>query len=886
MIRRHKIKIGLLLIIVAAISVCLFLKNNIGDVETSISEDYTAQEIGAALERLEKGGPEAQIIGGVNTDKRVIALTFKGMPEIGISDSLIQLMDDSHTKASFFLPGIGAMEDSGFVKKMDSMGFNIENGTLNGSQNMHLYSKEELIKDLVKSNHLIKDITGRSPMSVIFNSTEYTEDLLRSAYESGNKLVVDSTHVLNYQSFNSYEETLGYLSRIKPGSIITIKLDGVLDETEYQPPVMEDKPAEDKQPGIVQETEKDKPETTGGERLLNVIEWMLKAIEELEYDTLTIEDMVILAEEEKLEMVERPDEGNTPGSGSGGTAVKPEKGAYSRTEKAENNNDNEFNKYKIRFGRDELEDLRLSNKNMKAKEIYTVHTTETALSYSFYGISNKEALNDALESLDELDVKATFFVSQKDMENNSSAIRDLAQKGHEIGIIIGNYNEKDYYEALEHILKLQGYIKNITGNSPELFRYPYEMKLENHVLEAISTAGGTVVWQDISSASSKLNKDASANEVESFIFNQGNIFARRGYIIYFRLDYYNDPALIGNLIKSITERRIETLAYADSEDTVYSLKTIGAVMKGSKVYEYPVNPENMLNGVRGSIYEGHLSAYTAEEKLDYLKRRYIGNPNIKDKRTLPGFTDEELVDMDYSGRFTDDKVLFLTFDDWSSDKPINHILHVLRKHDIKAAFFIRTNYMQNNPNILRAIAEEGHDVGSHTDQHYPFALTKEEVAEDDTDALFYSISEEDALKRKEDLLISYNKLQSVIGDVSVSGKPALTKILRPPTLAMSKKGMEAIFDMGFTHIVSGDFSTGDYAMDNPEKLADNILNGMALGDGSIRTLQNGSILVLHMNDGNKELSHKPNMTAEALDIVIPVLKSQGYSFGRLSDYID
>ena len=98
--------------------------------------------------------------------------------------------------------------------------------------------------------------------------------------------------------------------------------------------------------------------------------------------------------------------------------------------------------------------------------------------------------------------------------------------------------------------------------------------------------------------------------------------------------------------------------------------------------------------------------------------------------------------------------------------------------------------------------------------------------------------------------------------------------------------MEAIFDMGFSHIVSGDFSTHDYEDTDAEFLADKIINGMVTGSGNIRKIQNGSILVMHMSDYKNIPIHSPNVTAEALDKAIPILKSNGYSFARLSDYLE
>ena len=179
----------------------------------------------------------------------------------------------------------------------------------------------------------------------------------------------------------------------------------------------------------------------------------------------------------------------------------------------------------------------------------------------------------------------------------------------------------------------------------------------------------------------------------------------------------------------------------------------------------------------------------------------------------------------------------------------------------------------------------GHDVGSHTDEHLPFANSETMTDENDVSSVYTSLSEEEVEERTVDLMTSYNKLESIIGDVEIDGNKALTRIFRPPTLAMSKIGMKSIFDMGFTHIVSGDFNTGDYEAASAEELSNTILKGILRDDGTYTQLQNGSVLVLHMLDDTDSPNSKNDITAEALDIVIPKLLEEGYHFARLSQYL-
>ena len=67
---------------------------------------------------------------------------------------------------------------------------------------------------------------------------------------------------------------------------------------------------------------------------------------------------------------------------------------------------------------------------------------------------------------------------------------------------------------------------------------------------------------------------------------------------------------------------------------------------------------------------------------------------------------------------TGEKVLYLTFDAGYENGCTEKILDVLKKQEVKAAFFLVGNYMERNADLVRRMAEEGHTVGNHT-MHHP-----------------------------------------------------------------------------------------------------------------------------------------------------------------------
>jgi len=199
---------------------------------------------------------------------------------------------------------------------------------------------------------------------------------------------------------------------------------------------------------------------------------------------------------------------------------------------------------------------------------------------------------------------------------------------------------------------------------------------------------------------------------------------------------------------------------------------------------------------------------------------------------------------------------------------ITKILNVLKKHNVKATFFIRSRFVEDNPNLLRAIAMEGHEIASHTHNHLHLAH------DPNSNWNFVSIDKSEAKTLEQDIIDSYNTLQSIVGDIMLdNGKPALSRLFRPPTLAVSKIGMETVFDCGMTYIVDGSYTTRDY----------NEASANALFRKLIANIKSGDIVCMHMSKSSP-------YTAEALDLFLSYnaqqSESKRFAFARLSDYLD
>lgn len=66
---------------------------------------------------------------------------------------------------------------------------------------------------------------------------------------------------------------------------------------------------------------------------------------------------------------------------------------------------------------------------------------------------------------------------------------------------------------------------------------------------------------------------------------------------------------------------------------------------------------------------------------------------------------------------TDEKVIYLTFDDGPHETATPFVLAELKKYHAKATFFCVGNNVVKHSDIYRQILEEGHSVGNHTYNH-------------------------------------------------------------------------------------------------------------------------------------------------------------------------
>lgn len=188
-----------------------------------------------------------------------------------------------------------------------------------------------------------------------------------------------------------------------------------------------------------------------------------------------------------------------------------------------------------------------------------------------------------------------------------------------------------------------------------------------------------------------------------------------------------------------------------------------------------------------------------------------------------------------------EKTVYLTFDAGYENGYTAEILDVLREEKVPAAFFVVGNFVEENPELVKRMAAEGHIVGNHTMHHPDMSAISDEAG---------------FRKEMRELEDAYK---------AATGEEML-KFYRPPQGKYSEKNLEMARDMGYT-TVFWSLAYVDWLQDSQPSREEalDILN---------RRIHPGAIVLLHSTS-------KTN--AKILKELIEGWKSQGYTFCSISE---
>lgn len=805
------------------------------DIPDLSSEYNVDEELVQAREKL-NSGIEPAMVYTKDPTKNAIALTFDGLPDPTTTDKLLDLIERYDMKVTFFVEGSNAAGDKESVLKLYEQGITIGNYTYTGVQYLDKLPQDAILEQLLRTQKALDVLTGTEPELFKAPDTSFVVPLLQVAAAANLKSAVKTDVFINKDAVKNDVDAVNFINSVPQGSIVSLRIGTPTNIITYQEGKIDDKPAVDKQPNLALKEEK--KDTAVHQNIVDVVERLFKAIQQRGIQTVEIRD---LREIERVDILTPPAAPTPSPSTSGKVAMLFDYIA----DKADN----------ILFNRAlaataDYNQLRRMNNHKLAENPKMIYTTEQSVCFAFAGLTKPEVVYKTLDYLAKNNIKGTFFVMENEMRANPQMVQDIINSGNEVAIGLRSLKDSNFFTVCKQIDYMQNQFASM-GVQTNLVMQPWG-QITDETLEAVSAMNCQMVSPTYNMVSSKHQNYTSAEAVMAEQFGKAVYSVGRGWIIYFRLDFYNDDDLVVDVMDLVKRHKVDNIAYNSfyddakinpNNDSAYTVKSISAVLANKNAL-YQINTELDFS----SPNLGNSLNYKGISFVDYLQQRYIGNYDVT-MAEAHGFKVEEASYLDTDGRIhTDKPVVFFTFDDWGTDAAINHLLYVLRKHNVKATFFILTHNVMRNPNLLRAMALDGHDISSHSEFHRAM-----DTVEYNSDEAYQSYLV--------DYGTAYNKLLYAVGDVRLTdGTSAFKPYYRPPTLAISKAGFRALYDTGYEYIVSGSYSTHDYEQPDLDSMVNAIKEGIYDRNGKVI---NGAVLVMHMSD-------ESTFTPIALDLLLTI----------------
>ena len=235
-----------------------------------------------------------------------------------------------------------------------------------------------------------------------------------------------------------------------------------------------------------------------------------------------------------------------------------------------------------------------------------------------------------------------------------------------------------------------------------------------------------------------------------------------------------------------------------------------------------------------------VSAYASQTEAKNFYIRKNGHETPVLGCDLKIIEDHNAIFMDEESAEKGEKVIYLTFDAGYENGNVEKVLDVLKAENVPGAFFILGHIIRKNPSLVKRMADEGHAVCNHTENHKDMTtLTPEEMKAN--------------LARLE---TEYKKC---------TGRE-MEKIFRFPEGRFSEQMLACAAELGYkTFFWSLAYADWDNERQPSCETAKRILS---------ENIHDGAIVLLHPTSSTN---------AEILGDLIREWKTAGYSFGDIRD---
>jgi len=882
---------------------------------------------------------EAYIISNIITSSKVCALTFDDVPSIEIANEIMDILDKNSFKATFFIKGSRVYEEPELPQIILRRGHFVGNAALKDNDNFDKLSVDEMIKEFSMTNELIEDSSGYSPIYFRINGS-YSSDVLSAAYSADLKAAVPFTVKIDADTIKDEEKADRFVKYTKRGAVIAVnasktenlsRMISLLSESskKFGLNFISIKELEElHNPNLVENYNFDSHDGGKADILRRVNS--AENIAALTFDGLGDENMILgildALDEKNIkalffvsgdEAERNPDlikkiieRGHTLGSNLM-TGSDIDTMGFDETY-AEVKTANEI--FKNNFG---FVPKYIRPKNGRTNSFISSvskHTNQIAMTYSNNPldknmISASGISKLVIEKIKRGDIIILNADTNKEVIQAIGLINDgLNKKGFKLVTFEELYNSPKYVEGAVKVTKKEtkadspNKSNTSTINSENKFVEEPDIKYSKEVFSYARTTakrvsltfdglGDEKMVGGILDALEKSNIKATFFIPTAKISDNKELIGKiksKGHEIGLNTsskagvddaDYqtaYNDIKKGIDDLKNTAGIEFDYIRPAFGKYNDKLLKAASVFNK--KIVTYSKNPldrrmissDEIMEYIEKKITRGEiilLNADTNPAVIDAIPRiadfvrdigydfttvsdLYNGQYPVKKFEEIEG---SNSIRINYYLPDTPPKFIenipnnenkvFITFDDWGGDKVVTKILDTLEEKGVKASFFLRAAGVENNVNLAKAISEAGHDVASHTYAHTDIIeLSKEELQED----LF--------------------KAHKVITE-AIQRCPEL--FMRPPRLYEDVESLRAVKAMGYHAIMSADVSSHDW---------EEGLSAEGIKNDILSRAKSGTVIILHMLDDAKGY--------EIIGDLIDRLRAKGFSFGKISDYIN
>ena len=272
------------------------------------------------------------------------------------------------------------------------------------------------------------------------------------------------------------------------------------------------------------------------------------------------------------------------------------------------------------------------------------------------------------------------------------------------------------------------------------------------------------------------------------------------------------------------------LTVGKQEDPLYQ-----SIVKNASTYEIP--PSNAKIDEVWKAIPGY-NGITVDIEASYKNMKKIGTFNEKKlvyKQTEPSVHLNDLTPSPiYRGHPDKPMVSFIINVAWGNEY-LPEMLATLKKHQVKASFFLEGRWVKNNPELAKMIVSAGHEVGNHSYTHPDMKRIS-------------------AAQTRDQLLKTNEVIEAATGKKSIWFAPP-SGSYRDETVTIA-----AEFKM---KTVMWTVDTIDWQKPSPNQLINRVIS----------KISNGSMVLMHPTES----------TAKSLDTLITRIEEKGLKLGTVSE---